>query len=262
MPGQRERLAVRPDLSLVVAAYNGAGEIETSLASVREYLDKQPYPHEVIVVNDGSTDDTAAVLAAIARDYPQLRILHNRRNMGKGHSIRRGVLEAAGRFIVFTDADLAYPIEGVQAFLQPLWDGTHAVAVGSRVHPSSVYHLHPRHFRYVYRRHLMSRAFNWMVRTSLGIRVMDTQCGFKGFEGESAKAIFSRVRIPGFTFDVEVLLLAQCQGHAIIEIPVTCAYKGEVSTVKVMQTSWRAFVDLAKIYWWDRQGNYRRPGPG
>jgi dolichyl-phosphate beta-glucosyltransferase len=250
-----------PDVSLVVAAYNSVGEIETSLASVRQYLDKQPYPHEVVVVNDGSTDGTAPVLAAIARDYPQLRILDNGRNMGKGHSIKRGVLGAAGRFVFFTDADLAYPIEGIQAFLQPLWDRTHAVAIGSRVHAASVYHLHPRHFRYVYRRHLMSRAFNWMVRTSLGIRAMDTQCGFKGFEADAAKAIFSRVCIPGFTFDVEVLLLAQRLGYAIVEIPVTCAYKGEISTVKVMQTSWRAFADLARIYWWDRRGNYRRPGP-
>jgi dolichyl-phosphate beta-glucosyltransferase len=259
MEGRGQGIAVRPDVSLVIAAYNSAGEIEGSLARVRAYFDKQPYPHEVIVINDGSTDSTAALLAASSQDYPQLRILDNGRNWGKGYSIKNGILSATGRFIVFTDADLAYPIEGIQSFLQPLWAGTHTVAVGSRVHGSSVFHLHPRYFRYVYRRHVMSRFFNWMVRASLGIRVMDTQCGFKGFEAHTAKTIFSNVRTSGFAFDVEVLLMAQRWGHRIIEIPVTYAYNGEVSTVKMIRTASAAFLDLLRIYCWHRQGKYRCP---
>jgi dolichyl-phosphate beta-glucosyltransferase len=257
MPGRRERVAMRPDVSLVVAAYNSATEIEQSLASVRAYFDKQPYPHEVIVVNDGSSDGTAAILAAISRDYPQLRNLDNRGNLGKGHSIKRGVLRATGRFIFFTDADLAYPIEGIQAFLQPLWEGTHTVAVGSRVHASSVVHVHPRYFRYVYHRHLMSRIFNWLARTSLGVTVTDTQCGFKGFEAETARAIFSRVGISGFAFDIEVLVIAQRLGCRIAELPVTCAYHGEISTVKILRHAASALRDMVRIYLRDRRGEYR-----
>jgi dolichyl-phosphate beta-glucosyltransferase len=248
---------MRPDVSLVIAAYNSAAEIELTLTSVRAHLDKQPFPHEVVVVNDGSTDATADVLEAIARDYPQLRVLDNGKNLGKGASIRAGVLRATGRFVFFTDADLAYPIEGIQALLQPLWDGTHTVAVGSRVHAASVIHLHPSYFRYVYHRHLMSRFFNWLARASLGIRVMDTQCGFKGFEAGAARAIFSRVSVSGFAFDVEVLLIAQHLGYPIAEIPVTCVYRGEISTVRIARHAGEAFRDLVKIYRRDRRGAYR-----
>jgi glycosyltransferase involved in cell wall biosynthesis len=252
---------MRPDVSLVVAAYNGAAEIEETLAAVRAYFDKQPYPHEVVVVNDGSTDGTRAVLAAIARDYPQLRVLDNAANVGKGASIRRGVLAATGRFVFFTDADLAYPIDGLPTLLQPLWEGTHAVAVGSRVHASSVIHLHPRYYRYIYNRHLMSRLFNWLARASLGLRVMDTQCGFKGFEAEAARAIFSRVRTSGFAFDVEVLLIAERLGLPLVEVPVICAYRGEVSTVRIAHHAAEALRDLVKVALWARRGDYRRPPP-
>jgi dolichyl-phosphate beta-glucosyltransferase len=249
---------MRPDVSLIVAAYNSAREIEQTLARARAYFDKQPYLHEIVVVNDGSTDGTAAALALVSRDYPQLRILDNSSNMGKGYAIRRGVLVATGRFIFFTDADLAYPIEGIQAFLQPLWDGTHSLAVGSRVHASSVVHLHPRMFRYIYHRHLMSRLFNWLARTSLGVTVMDTQCGLKGFEADAAREIFSRVLISGFAFDVEVLLIAQRLGYRIAELPVTCAYRGEISTVRILRHAASALKDMVRIYLRDRRGGYGR----
>lgn len=248
---------MRPDVSLVIASYNSVGEIKRTLGKVQAYFEKQGYPHEVIVVNDGSTDGTKAALQDFVPGYPELRVFTNDRNMGKGYSVTKGILEATGRFIFYTDADLAYPIEGIESFLKPLKEGTHEVTVGSRVHADSLFHLHPRYFRYVYRRHLMSRFFNWMVRTSLGIRVMDTQCGFKGFTAEAAKAIFSRVGISGFAFDVEVLLIAQRLGLRIIEIPVTYIYGGEVSTVKVVENACQALADLVRIYRWDRLGKYR-----
>lgn len=248
---------MRPDVSLVIAAYNSVGEIEGTLGKVRAYFEKQPYSHEVIVVDDGSVDSTKAALHASSLRYPQLKVLANGRNMGKGYSIRKGSLEATGRFVFYTDADLAYPIEGIESFLKPLQDGTYHVVVGSRVHAHSLFHLHPRYFRYLYRRHLMSRFFNWLARTSLRIQVMDTQCAFKGFTVEAANAIFSRVQVAGFAFDVEVLLIAQRLGYRITELPVTFAFHGEVSTVKVIETACRALVDLVRIYLWDRRGKYR-----
>ena len=247
----------QPDVSLVMASYNGIGEIEETLRKLQAYFEKQGYVHEVIVVNDGSSDDTEAALHGFSLRYPELKILSNGRNMGKGYSIKKGVLEAKGRFIFYTDADLAYPIQGSEAFLKPLWARTSDVVVGSRIHAASLFYLHPRYFRYVYQRHLMSRLFNWVVRATLGIRVMDTQCGFKGFTAETAKIIFSRVEISGFAFDVEVLLIAQRLGLRIMEIPVTFAYSGEVSSVKIVKTACQAFWDLVKIYRRDRQGKYR-----
>jgi len=248
---------VRPEVSLVVASYNGVREIEGTLGKVQAYFGSQPYAAEVVVVNDGSTDATAAALDVFSRRYPELKVLVNHRNMGKGYAIQKGMLEASGRFIFYTDADLAYPIEGIEPFLKPLQEGTHEIAVGSRVHANSLFHLHPRYFRYVYRRYLTSRLFNWTVRTLLGIGVRDTQCGFKGFTAEAARVIFSQVRISGFAFDVEVLSIAQRLGLRIIELPVTYAYSGEVSTVKFILSACQALVDLARICWWDRRGTYR-----
>jgi dolichyl-phosphate beta-glucosyltransferase len=247
---------MRPALSLVVAAYNGSDEIERTLCRVQQYFAKQAYPHEVLVVNDGSTDSTDASLRVFAQHYPELRVLVNEGNMGKGYSVKKGVLQATGHFIFYTDADLAYPIEGLEAFLKPLREASHDAVVGSRVHAASRFHLHPRYFRYLHKRHLMSRFFNWLVRRLFGIHVMDTQCGFKGFTAEAAKAIFSRVGIRGFIFDVEVLLIARRLGYRVAELPVIFAYEGEVSTVKVLKIVCRTLIDLRRIYWWDRWGRY------
>lgn len=249
-----------PDLSLVIASYNCAGEIAESLRRLQAYFEKQGYAHEVIVVDDGSSDDTAATLHDCALRYPELQALGNGRNRGKGYAIKQGMLEATGRFVFYTDADLAYPIQGIEAFLQPLLTGNADVVVGSRIHAASQFYLHPRYFRYVYKRHLMSRFFNWVVRAALGIRALDTQCGLKGFTAETTKAIFSRVDIPGFAFDVEVLLIAQRLGFRITELPVTFAYSGEVSSVKILKNACQAFRDLITIYRRDRQGRYRERG--
>src|SRR5919106_153136 len=183
---------MRPLVSLVIPSYNSVDEILETLQTTQAYFAKQPYIHEVVVINDGSQDHTAATLKALAANYPELVILHNDRNRGKGYSIKRAVLEAAGHYVFYTDVDLAYPIETLESFLPPLMVGNYEVSVGSRVHEASTFRIHCQHFRYVYRRHSMSRLFNRVVRTSFGLRVMDTQCGFKGFTAEAARAIFSR----------------------------------------------------------------------
>jgi len=247
---------MRPLVSLVIPSYNSIHEILETLQKTQAYFAKQPYIHEVIVINDGSQDQTAATLKAFGVGYPELVILHNDRNRGKGYSIKRAVLEANGHYVFYTDVDLAYPIETLESFLPLLMAGSYEVSAGSRVHEASTFRIHCRHFRYVYRRHLMSRLFNWVVRTSFGLGVMDTQCGFKGFTEEAAKAIFSRVGITGFTFDVEVLLIAKRFGYRVAELPVNVTYSGEASSVKVLQIVARTLLDLMKIYWWNHHGNY------
>src|SRR6516165_8027847 len=138
---------MQPKMSLVIASYNSGCEIEKTLCHVQQYFGRQPYQHEVLVVNDGSTDTTEASLHGFSRHYPELRVLVNRKNMGKGYAIKKGILEATGWFILYMDADLAYPIEGIEAFLKPLQEGTYDIAAGSRVHAASVFQLHPRYFR-------------------------------------------------------------------------------------------------------------------
>jgi dolichyl-phosphate beta-glucosyltransferase len=248
---------MRPLVSLVIPSYNGIDEILEALRKTQVYFAKQPYIHEVIMINDGSQDHTAATLKAVAANYPELVILHNNRNRGKGYSIKRGILEATGHYVFYTDVDLAYPIETLESFLPPLMAGSYEVSVGSRVHEASTFSIHCRHFRYVYRRYLMSRLFNWVVRISFGLRVMDTQCGFKGFRAEAAKVIFSRVGISGFTFDVEVLLIAKRLGYRVAELPVNVSYNGDASSVKVLRIVAQTLLDLMKISWWNHQGKYR-----
>jgi dolichyl-phosphate beta-glucosyltransferase len=247
---------MRPLVSLVIPCYNAAEEIPETLRKVQAYFAKESYIHEIIVVNDGSHDCTASTLKELAADYQELVVLHNDDNMGKGYSIKRGILESNGRYVFYTDADLAYPIETLESFLTPLMTAMYDVCVGSRVHAASSFRLHPRYFHYVYRRHLMSRFFNWLVRTSFGLYVMDTQCGLKGFTAEAAKAIFSRVEICGFTFDVEMLLIAERLGHRVVELPVSFAYEGEVSSVRVLKIAYQTFIDLARIYLRDHRGRY------
>jgi dolichyl-phosphate beta-glucosyltransferase len=248
---------MRPLVPLVIPSYNGVDKSLETLQTSQAYFAKQPYVHEVIVINDGSQDHTAATLKLLAASYPELAILHNDRNRGKGYSIKRAVLEANGHCVFYTDVDLAYPVETLDSLLPPLMAGNYEVSVGSGVHESSTFRIHCRHFRYVYRRHLMSRLFNWVVRTSFGLCVTDTQCGFKGFTAEAAKAIFSRVGIYGFAFDVEVLLIAKRLGYQIAELPVHFTYKGEVSSVKVLRIIPWTLLDLTKIYRWNQQGKYR-----
>jgi dolichyl-phosphate beta-glucosyltransferase len=248
---------MRPLVSLVIPSYNCGDELPDTLQKVQAYFAKQSYIHEIIVINDGSQDRTASALNVLAADYSELVVLHNNFNLGKGYSTKRGILESTGRYVFHTDADMAYPLDVLESFLIPLMAGRYDVSVGSRVHEASTFRIHCRHFRYVYRRHLMSRLFNWVVRTSFGLHVMDTQCGFKGFTAEAAKAIFSRVGISGFTFDVEVLLIAKRLGYRVAELPVNFAYNGEASSVKVLQIVARTLLDLMKIYWWNHQGKYR-----
>jgi dolichyl-phosphate beta-glucosyltransferase len=248
---------MRPLVSLVIPSYNGDDKILETLQTTQAYFAKQPYVHEVIVIDDGSQDYTAATLEVLAAGYPELAILHNGHNRGKGHSIKRAVLEANGHYVFYTDVDLAYPIETLDSFLPPLMAGNYDVSVGSRIHEASTFRIHCQHFRYVYRRHLISRLFNWVVRTSFGLRVMDTQCGFKGFTARAAKAIFSRVGSSGFAFDVEVLLIAKWLGYRVAELPVNFTYKGEVSSVKALKIGPPTLLDLTKIYWWNCRGKYR-----
>jgi dolichyl-phosphate beta-glucosyltransferase len=246
----------RPDVSLVIACYNGGQDLSATLEQLERFLAGRPYGHEVIVVDDGSIDGSAAVLASAARDTVTLKVVTNDRNMGKGFSIKRGMLEASGRFVFYTDADLAYPLESLDSFLEPLRAERADLVVGSRVQPESFVQVQPRHFRYIYRRHLMSRSFNWLVRALFGIRVMDTQCGLKGFTRAAAQAIFPRVTVRGFTFDVEVLLIAHRLGYRILERPVLCIYRGGASSVKIWRHATRALVDVADMALRDRRGFY------
>lgn len=249
----------RPQVSIVIPSYNNEHELQRTLSTMHQYLDKYSYSHQLIVINDGSTDGTETMLRDAQSLYPQLQVLTNDRNRGKGYSVRRGVLEAAGDFVVYTDADLAYPIETIELLLAPLQDGTADVAVGSRMHPLSDVRLHPRHFGYLYRRHLLSRAFNFLVRRLFRLSVTDIQCGLKGFKDTAARSVFSLVTIPGFAFDVEAMLIAHRLQYRISEVPLSCVYQSDMSTVRILANAGGVLRDLLNIFVKFQLRHYRLP---
>jgi dolichyl-phosphate beta-glucosyltransferase len=218
-------------LSIVIPTYNKEARIAATLEAVMAYLATKPFAAEIVVVDDGSSDRTAdAARAALRRD----------RNMGKGASVREGVLAAAGETILFCDDDLSTPIEELDKALAALEAGADVV-IGSRALPDSEIRVRQRRPR-----EWMGKAFNLLVRLFVLGGHRDTQCGFKAFRRGPARQIFSRLRTPGFGFDVEVLVLSRKLGYRVAEIPVVwCDVRP--SRLRVFRGSWGMLKDLWRI---------------
>ncbi|MBI4495173.1 MAG: glycosyltransferase family 2 protein [Chloroflexi bacterium] len=240
-------------LSVVIAAYNEARVIGESVDRVAAYLEGRD--GELIVVDDGSADQTREIVRARQEGYPHLRLIESGANHGKGHAIKQGILRSRGEYVFYTDADLVYPIQGLEPFVEVLERGAE-VAIGSRSHPHTLFALHPRHFSYIYQRYLVGRAYITVVNWWLGLGVRDTQCGFKGFRGEAARTIFARTRLHDFAFDVEALYIARLLGYRVEELPVYFLYLGEQSSVQLVKDSLRMLRDLAIIRRNGRRGLY------
>jgi len=244
---------MKPFLSIVVPVYNGGPLLPTNIGAVLTYMDSKPFASELVIVEDGSTDDTLKDLRAI-KDK-RVRLLPNERNMGKGFSVKRGMLSAEGEYIVFTDADLAYPIEQVDRLLEGLEEGNDIV-IGSRVHRDSKFVLHCKDLRYIFRRHLLSRAFNLFLRLTLITGILDSQSGFKGFRRNAAEYVFSRQRASDFSFDLEILYLAQRARMRIKEIPVTMEYHGGPSAVSMFRDSFGMVSRVTRVLLTSLTGGY------
>jgi glycosyltransferase involved in cell wall biosynthesis len=244
-----------PHLSIVVPVYNGARRLPASLAELRDFLCAQPYSSELIIVDDHSAPETATLLRSFANVTPNVRLLRNERNSGKGFAVARGVLAARGRHRVFTDADLAYPAAQVARIVARLESGAD-VAVACRVLPESRYVMSPSFFSYLYTRHVMSRMFNLIVRWTLVPGILDTQAGLKGFTAEAAESIFPRLATAGFGFDVEVLRVARRRGLIVAQTPVEFRYDEEPTTVRFVRDAVLMIRDLVRIRWKDWRGDY------
>ncbi len=250
-------------LSVVIPVYNGAPFIRESLLSMLGYLGRRG-ESELIVVDDGSTDLTADILAEVERHPPtrgvSVRLLSNDRNRGKGYSVRRGLSSARGEIRVFTDADLAYPVENLSAIEGALQDGAD-LAIANRVHRESRYVMAPRGFREMSTRHTISRVFNRVVQASVVSGVSDTQAGLKGLSRHATVSLLPRLTMDRFAFDVELLLVARRQALRIVEVPVVFHYSNEPSSLQLARDGARMLLDLATIRQRAERGAYDGPAP-
>ena len=240
-----------PFLSLIIPAYNEEERLPRTLTNIQAFLGEQPYEAEVLVVENGSTDRTAAVVEEFASGVHLLR----EQRQGKGLAVRRGMLESTGEYRFICDADLSMPIEEVNRFLPPKLDD-YDIAIASREVAGAMRHNEPAY------RHWIGRVFNLLVRAMAVPGFQDTQCGFKCFTAEAAEALFPLQRIDGWTFDVELLYVALRLGYRVKEVPINWYYFPG-SRVRIVQDSWLMLTDLFRIRSNWRRGLYQQsPGSG
>ena len=250
-----------PALSLIIPVYNAADQLPATLRAVDAFATRYPGSVEVLFVDDHSTElETQLMLEDFARRRGYARLLRNSANRGKGFSVTRGMLAARGRHRVFTDVDLAYPLDEVHKIVAALESGSD-VAIACRVLPESRYLMSPSFFHYLYTRHLMSRAFNKVVQMFLLPGILDTQAGLKGFTAHAAQLCFSRTTIPGFGFDIESLYLAQQHGLAIKQTAVNFRYDDEPTTMRFASDSRRMFLDIWRVRLNAWRGQYSAAQP-
>ena len=247
----------RPDLSIVIPAYNEASRLPATLQSVSDYVECTPRCVEVIVVNDGSDDNTLTIARGFRQKSNAYRVI-DAPHRGKAAAVRVGVRSAQGAVILFTDADLSTPVEYADALLRAIAEGAD-IAIGSREGSGS------RRVEEPWYRHVMGRVFNRLVRTLAVPGIDDTQCGFKAFRAEVAHDLFARARLyaddvpvrgPRVTgFDVEILHLALRSGYRVAEIPVYWKHIGG-SKVSPLRDSVRMFADVVRVRYLAARGRY------
>ncbi len=239
-----------PHLSVVIPAYNEGLRLPTMLETAMPYLRGCGYRIELVVVDDGSHDGTGEAARLFDGTGLAIRVLRNERNQGKGFSVRRGVLESRGRYIVFCDADGSTSLTTLDAYWPAVQAGARVV-IGSRHLPASrIVRAQP------WTRRQMSGTFRWLGNRILVHPVSDIMCGFKLFDAEAAQAIFSRLRLTQWAFDAELLFIAQHLGFRIAEVPVIWT-NDDRSRVRLSVDSWQAFAGLIRIRLNAARGCYR-----
>jgi len=230
----------QPFLTIVIPAYNEEKRIGLSLRKIIDYLELRNFNAEIIVVDDGSSDQTAEIAKDILAEYQAGLVIEMPKNRGKGAAVQEGILRAKSELVLFSDADLSTPIEELEKLL-PLAREGYEVVIGSRAWPQSEIRK-----RQSWLREHMGKFFNLLVRLLVLKGFKDTQCGFKLFKREAARTIFSQLQTSGFAFDVEVLWLAEKFGYKIAQVPVVWINYPD-SRVHLIQSSFSMLIDLIKL---------------
>jgi dolichyl-phosphate beta-glucosyltransferase len=241
-----------PYLSIVIPAYNESLRVGKTLDEVRIYASAKPFDVEIVLVDDGSSDHTPELFREFQSLWPRTQVLLNEVNRGKGFSVRRGVLEAQGEVVLFTDADLSAPIEEADKLLAALEAKSADTAIGSRALDRKLIGV-----RQPLRRELAGRFFNLLVRLFTGLKLHDTQCGLKLFRRHSTRRAFELQQVERFGFDPEVLFLIQYLGGKIVEVPVRWN-DNPATKVHFLRDSTRMFLDLIVLRWRALTGHFPR----
>jgi glycosyltransferase involved in cell wall biosynthesis len=235
--------------SVVIPAYNESSRLRPTLDVLLRYVHEQKWDVEILVVNDGSSDDTAQVVREYGKAHPEVLLLENPGNRGKGFSVRNGMLHARGDICLFTDADLSSPIEEAQKLLAAINQGADVV-IGSRWLKSELQTERQPLYRQAF-----GRIFNLVLRIVLGMRFVDTQCGFKAFRRNAVRRIFPLQKIERWGFDPEILYLARRAGLRVDEVPVAWAHS-EGTRLNPVRDGIRMFGEVLRIRWYAMTGAY------
>jgi dolichyl-phosphate beta-glucosyltransferase len=240
-----------PTYSIVIPAYNEAGRIPATLEAVVEIVRKNSWSAEVIVVDDGSTDSTADVVRKFAASAPEVRLMQNPGNRGKGYSVRSGLLQALGDVVMFTDADLSAPMEEAQGLFDAIAGGAD-IAIGSRWLERT-----RQTIRQPLYRQFFGRCFNAVTRLVMDLPFADTQCGFKAFTRAAAQTIFQLQTIERWGFDPEILFIALKRGYRIQEVPVSWAHD-ERTRMSYLKDGIKMLQEIAIVRWNALLGRYSK----
>jgi dolichyl-phosphate beta-glucosyltransferase len=239
-----------PNYSIVLPAYNESERIAETIEKIFTFAAQRGWQTEIIVVDDGSSDDTAEVVQRCAATRPGVRLLRNPGNRGKGYSVRHGMLQAQGEILLFSDADLSSPIAEAEKLFAALAGGAD-IAIGSRWLKTELQLRRQPLYRQFY-----GRIFNLALRLILGLQFKDTQCGFKAFSRHAAHALFPLQKIERWGFDPELLYLAKRQHLRVEEVPVAWAHR-QGTRINPLRDGMRMFVEMLQIRWNGLRGQYR-----
>jgi glycosyltransferase involved in cell wall biosynthesis len=225
-------------LSIIIPAHNEENRLSDTLAQLVNFTNAQNYTSEIMIVENASVDRTLEIARDFAIDHPGIHVLHDDRP-GKGLAVKTGMLAARGEYRFICDADLSMPVQEITQFLPPSLEGVD-IAIASREAPGAVRYNEPA------MRHFVGRVFNTLVRLIIVRGLQDTQCGFKCFTQKAAETLFPLQTVTGWTFDVEILAIAQRMGFKIVEVPIPWYYFGS-SKVRVLKDSVKMALDLVRI---------------
>jgi len=242
-----------PLLSIIIPAYNEENRLPETLALVHEFIQNQPFETEVLVVENGSQDRTLQIAQEFAATHQGFQAVHETER-GKGRAVKRGMLEASGKFRFMCDADFSMPVGEIPRFLPPQL-GDYDIAIASREAPGAIRYNEPSY------RHLGGRLVNLMIRVLALPDLQDTQCGFKCLRAEVAEDLFASLSLTGWSFDIEMLYLARLRGYRIVEVPIPW-YFSVNSKIDPLKDALKMGLDILKIRWRALCGQYRQePGP-